>query len=87
MPADLDMSPEDAAAIAAETVSATKYYYYHDAQRKARARDTLRHMTRAFAFREDDGLADVVIEQIWNQLVGNYNDAPLHFTPDALNDT
>lgn len=69
---DVMMKPEDEAALAAETVTATKYYYYFPTERKAAARDALRDATRYDFFRKEEGAADVVLERLWNVLVNNY---------------
>jgi hypothetical protein len=55
---------------AAETVTVGAFYYYHDADRKEAARDALRRFARSDDFRHNNIEADVVIEQVWNALVG-----------------
>lgn len=59
----------DDAAAAVKTV--IKYYYNHDLQRKTEAREALRRAAKCSASLQEDGMADVVLENLWNILVGN----------------
>ena len=64
------LKPDDEAAIAAETAVVRKFFFYHPADRKARARDLLRHIAKHELFKTEDGMADVALEQLWNCMSG-----------------
>lgn len=69
---DVMVKPDnDAAELAVQTATVTKYYYYHPENRKAQARTALRRIADSKFFRTEDGMADVALEELWNILVGN----------------
>lgn len=56
---------------AEETAVVTKFYFYHDEDRKKAARATLRRIGESKAYKSEDGMADVALEEIWNALLNN----------------
>lgn len=62
---------DEEARLAAETVTVTKYFHYHDAERKAAARESLRRALKSQFVADEDGMANCALEEIWNLLVGN----------------
>lgn len=59
------------AELAALTIPITKFYFYHDKERKAAGRAALRNYLFSETARDEDGMADVALEKIWNALVDN----------------
>jgi hypothetical protein len=54
------------------TVTAVAFYAYHPGERKARAREALRHtIESAFRRNETDGMIDVYLEGLWNIMAGH----------------
>jgi hypothetical protein len=56
------------AELAKETAVVQRFYYYMPPERKKAARDELRRATQYDAYRKEDGMADVLLEQLWNIL-------------------
>lgn len=60
--------------VAAQTVVVTKFWYYHPSERKAKAREALRHLANCESYKKEDGMADVFLEGLWNIMSGNNED-------------
>ena len=68
---DVMAKPDNEAKLAAEHKVVQKFYYYHPAERKRAAREALRRATKYDFYCKEDGMADVLLEDIWNILAGN----------------
>lgn len=71
MPTDQELDPTFAAEAASATSTVKSFFYYHDPQRKEVARNILRQQTEYDRYQSDDGAANVILESIWNALLGN----------------
>lgn len=67
----VDLRNMTEAELAAQRETVGKFYYWLPGEKKKAARDLLRHLTKHDDFRQRDGSADVVLEAIWNALLGN----------------
>lgn len=56
---------------AAKTITVGAFYFYHPAERKARARKALRHIANCESYKKEDGMADVFLEWLWNIMSGS----------------